>query len=87
MGKKRVRDVGPARVVFELAADMEEPLNESVALVQAARFAGEAMIAQANPECGEHVIAVAEAALGRLEALSRVWRKLFRAASEAKAAA
>lgn len=84
MGKERARRAKHAQNVFELAANMEEPLNDTIALVRALRLAGEAMIAEDNPECGTPVIAVAEAANGRLEDLSDTWNELFQAAATVK---
>jgi hypothetical protein len=84
MAKKRARKA--ALAVFELAVAMEEPLNDTIALVRALRLAGDAMVAKANPECGEPVIAVAEAAARRLRDLEGVWTELFGAAATVKAA-
>ncbi|HWA89123.1 MAG TPA: hypothetical protein VG889_03760 [Rhizomicrobium sp.] len=84
MGKKRrAKD---AQRLWALAADMEEPLNDAIALVRALRLTGDAMIAEANPECGEPVVAVARVAAERLADLSQVWAAICEAAASARAA-
>ena len=83
MGKKRAPKADHT-LAFELVVDMEPHLIEVSALVGALEFAGEAMIAQGNKECGAPVAALAGVTVDRMHGLLSDWRRLFRAVAVTK---
>ncbi len=62
--------------LIDRARDMEEPLYETTELVNALRTLGDGMLADYKRD-GRSVVAVAQAALLRLEALERTWSQLM----------
>ncbi len=64
------------RKLMNRARDMEAPLCEATELVNALRALGDGMLADYNQD-GRSVVAVAQAALLRLEVLERAWSQLM----------